>query len=610
MEHIAPIAHPAPELDLVTEQQMRKPSVSAEKTPQIKERVWGFAARVDSTVTYEEYVYWAKIEREMEIEENKVFQAEHGTPLLDTVKTPFSKDGRKKAKAHKVARLQTLAQLDEKQPAGDVTGVDNAGSADFPLKVSDAEWRTAARALRTASWGQMFFLITTDILGWSGAPFVFASVGYGTGVALYLIFGIFAAWGGWVIWKTFLDLDSSRYPMQSFGDPFLRLFGVKLRHFINIAQSLQQFFTVSILIFSKALNIEQIAHSSVCFVGMMVVIMAVGMLGGFIRSLRKIGWISNAAVWMNIVNFIICMVAAAHFAPYYPAITRSTLIQTIEPIKVFAGIPPDQYQQQAPGFAATFNAVNTMVYAYAGALLFVAFLAEMRHPLDFWKGMLLAQAFITIVYMFFGVFVYSFYGQYSANNIVNVVNPYGLQTAGNVLRLLSGWIAIIMYFNIGMKTVYLEVFQAIFKFPSIVEKKGRMLWYVLGPCYWILAFIVAGAVPNLNGITSLVGAVFMMNFTYTFPGMMYMSTIIHKAAELPGEGFNPATRETIRHDHGLKRWIRGYKKTWLRSTIALIYVLLGLACCGMGTWAAIEGLIDVFGPGGTVAVSFGCPVPV
>ena len=134
---------------------------------------------------------------------------------------------------------------------------------------------------------------------------MFASVGYGTGVALYLIFGIFAAWGGYVIWKTFLTLDSSRYPMQSFGDPFLRLFGVKMRHFINVAQSLQQFCTVSILIFSKALNIEQIAKGKVCFIAMMVVIMAVGMIGGFIRSLKKIGFIANAAVWMNIVNFII-----------------------------------------------------------------------------------------------------------------------------------------------------------------------------------------------------------------------------------------------------------------------------------------------------------------
>lgn len=46
-----------------------------------------------------------------------------------------------------------------------------------------------------------------------------------------------------------------------------------------------------------------------------------------------------------------------------------------------------------------------------------------------------------------------------------------------------------MYFNIGMKTVYLEVFQAIFKFPPIVEKKGKILWYCLGPVYWIIVSI-------------------------------------------------------------------------------------------------------------------------
>lgn len=32
-------------------------------------------------------------------------------------------------------------------------------------------------------------------------------------------------------------------------------------------------------------------------------------------------------------------------------------------------------------------------------------MAEMRHPMDFWKGMLVAQTFICVVYIFFGVFV-------------------------------------------------------------------------------------------------------------------------------------------------------------------------------------------------------------
>lgn len=43
--------------------------------------------------------------------------------------------------------------------------------------------------------------------------------------------------------------------------------------------------------------------------------------------------------------------------------------------------------------------------SWGGALLFVAFMAEMRHPMDFWKGMLCAQVFIGVVYIFFGAFV-------------------------------------------------------------------------------------------------------------------------------------------------------------------------------------------------------------
>jgi hypothetical protein len=158
-----------------------------------------------------------------------------------------------------------------------------------------------------------------------------------------------------------------------------------------------------------------------------------------------------------------------------------------------------------------------------------------------------------------------------------------------------------MYFNIGMKTIYLEVFQQGFGFPPITTRKGKIAWYCLGPVYWILAFIVAAAVPNIGGIVSFVGALFMINFTYSFPGMLYLGHTIQKAAVLPGEGFNPYTRETIRMDQGTSRWIRGFKKSWTISLPTTIYVIAGLACCGMGIWAAIEGLISVFGPGGTVA---------
>lgn len=161
-----------------------------------------------------------------------------------------------------------------------------------------------------------------------------------------------------------------------------------------------------------------------------------------------------------------------------------------------------------------------------------------------------------------------------------------------------------------MKTVYIEVFQEVFKFPPIASNRGKWMWYALGPLYWIIAFLIAAAVPNLNGIVGFVGGLFAVNFSYSFPGIAYLGWSIQDAAVLPGEGFNPETGESVLHDRGPKRWARGFMKKWYIHATVLIYSLAGLATSGMGTWAAVEGLIEVFGPGGTVATSYGCRSPV
>lgn len=58
--------------------------------------------------------------------------------------------------------------------------------------ISDYEWHQASRAARTATWGAVFYLITTDILGPFSVPWAMSQLGYGPGVVLYLIFGILA----------------------------------------------------------------------------------------------------------------------------------------------------------------------------------------------------------------------------------------------------------------------------------------------------------------------------------------------------------------------------------------------------------------------------------
>ena len=471
----------------------------------------------------------------------------------------------------------------------------------------DAEWRQAARALRTTGWVTIFYLITTDILGRSQTPYVFASAGFSLGAGIFVLFGFAAGASGLMIWKVFIALDSSRYPMLSFGDPYFRLFGPWARNFINVTQAFQMWCSVCVVLMGNSQILSQLAKAKVCYIAIVIINMIIGMISGFLRSLRHLGWLCNFAVWINIVSFIIICAAAATNGPDPTVALQTTLLKSFLPVKTFTGTPPAEYQQQTTNpFAAVFNGIDTIVYAYSGALLFVAFLSEMRHPMDFWKGTIMAQVFISVVYVFFGAFVYHYIGQYSITNITQVVSPYGLQVTSNILALLTGYLAIFLYFNIGMKTVYLEVGQELFGLPPISTRKGYYFWLALGPLYWIIALVLAVSVPNFTAITNLIGGLLSLNFTYSFPAIMYAAWAIQHGSKLPGEGFDPYTGQTTRHDNGWKRHWRGLLATWWYSIPAILFALGGLASSGMGSWSAVESLISIFGPGGTIQTSWSC----
>lgn len=56
------------------------------------------------------------------------------------------------------------------------------------------------------------------------------------------------------------------------------------------------------------------------------------------------------------------MVAAAKYPINYDPIFGSTILpKQKNPVKTFAGLVPDAYQEQATGFAGIFNGVDSMV---------------------------------------------------------------------------------------------------------------------------------------------------------------------------------------------------------------------------------------------------------
>lgn len=241
-------------------------------------------------------------------------------------------------------------------------------------------------------------------------------------------------------------------------------------------------------------------------------------------------------------------------------------------------------------------------------MLFIAFLAEMRNPMDFWKGLMCSSVFIYCLYMFFGIFVYSYQGQYCYNPVMQGLSPYNYQTATNVMNIITGLIAAALYGNIGIKVAYIEVFQELLHVPALNTRTGKLLWVALVPLYWALAFIIAAAIPQFTYISSLIGALCILSFTYTFPALLAFGFQIRYDAITPEEHFDPATGIYHGIDTGFKRLRRGFMKKWILNSCNLFYFLGALTTCVLGVYSACVGLVDAF-DGSSASTSFGCASP-
>jgi Transmembrane amino acid transporter protein len=110
-------------------------------------------------------------------------------------------------------------------------------SETLPLESSGINWRAT-------TWLTTFYLLTTDVLGPSGAPWSVSKFGYVPGAILFISMGGFAAYSSILLWQMFLRLDSVERPIRTWRDIGDRLCGVWFGHLITIMQSTQMFLGV------------------------------------------------------------------------------------------------------------------------------------------------------------------------------------------------------------------------------------------------------------------------------------------------------------------------------------------------------------------------------
>lgn len=151
---------------------------------------------------------------------------------------------------------------------------------------------------------------------------------YGPGVIIYTIFGAMACYSGLHLWRISVGRDSTRFPMRSDGGVVLRVFGDWARILVNVLQSFQLFLNVSMLITSNGQSLGQMAagqsgNGFLCFIVAELIFMLIGFVLGQMRTLQRLLFLSNIAIWLNVVVIIITMAMVHLYPPNYEAVETS-----------------------------------------------------------------------------------------------------------------------------------------------------------------------------------------------------------------------------------------------------------------------------------------------
>ncbi|KXL50345.1 hypothetical protein M433DRAFT_8242 [Acidomyces richmondensis BFW] len=541
----------------------------------------------DPEVTLEEYHYYARQTRE----EEKSFES----PKLQ-----WRELLSRKSKPH-----DAHVGMDDKSGAT-ANPHTNLAHRSARLEITDEEWANASRAMRTASWGAAFYLITTDILGPFAVPFAIGTLGYGPGIALFTVFGFMAGYSGYLVWHVFLGVDSYQFPARNYGDLAFRSWGKISRHVVNFMQAVGLLLLLGQVTILFGQNISQMSKFKLCYIVCPLLFVIAGFFLTQVRTLKSYGWIAVFAVWLNLLVIFMTMGVMAHSPPNYSVATLGSAGSSVNPLSIqpdkdgnypaiihYAGLP-------ANNLVGSINGLLSGVLAYAGVQLFVEFLAEMRRPRDFLKAMWGAQFFIFTVYVVYGCYVYYFQGQYSYNPSFQGVSTYGWQTAGNAITLIAGLIAAGLYGNIGIKVFYNNILVELLDLPLISSKPGKLFYAALVPVWWSTAFIIAAAIPDYFGFISVMSASMLLNLTYTIPPFIALGYDIQRNAirAEEGEGFDPVSGQVTRHGTTFQRYMRGFLSGGpirvAQNVWHVIYFLASVAMCGLGMYAAVQGMIDAF----------------
>ncbi|KAF7548869.1 hypothetical protein G7046_g8526 [Stylonectria norvegica] len=223
-----------------------------------------------------------------------------------------------------------------------------------------------------------------------------------------------------------------------------------------------------------------------------------------------------------------------------------------------------------PDFRDGLNCCLKIVYAYAGNIAFVGYMAEMKDPVaDFGFCLTFLEVGSMILYVVVAIIVYCLSGQFITSPALGAA-PVILSKVAYGIIIPAVVATGLAYGHIGGKYLFVIVMRRIGAINQVTDNsfKAWSIWTTCVTSFWILVFILSNAIPIFDSILSITSATTISWFTFGLSSVFWFH-------------------------HNQKVLFRDWKKMALMAVNALL-IIMSLFMNAAGLWSSITELLDLF----------------
>lgn len=233
------------------------------------------------------------------------------------------------------------------------------------------------------------------------------------------------------------------------------------------------------------------------------------MITGFssVRTFSRLGWLT----WFGFATFFVAVFI------FVVAVTQQDRPAAAPPTGDFdLGWKAIAY----PGFAAGITATANIFISGSGSSMYLPVISEMRRPQDYRKAALVTGVLVGALYLTFSLVIYRWCGVWLTTPAFGSAGPlfkkisYGIALPGLI-------IGVGIYQHVAAKYMFVRILRD----SKHLQANTAVHWgtwlgsnLLLG----VLGFIFAEAVPILNYLLGLAGALCFAPFSLVFPAMLWM----------------------------------------------------------------------------------------